>query len=234
MDSKAIANIIKGNQGSYNLENTEKHTMMHREILWSTQLNGSKYSLSIAHDDEIDDVCEIVNADKMLEVWHLFRLPVYSVLQKNLQDIARFKRRNKQGVNKYHGNKQGIHQHNLSHGMTTYSLYKTSNSEEQIIGMGGIVPLSSMGNTVAEVWFIGSDMKQDFEFVAHFSREILESLFEKYSILTNVVGTWNKAYIRWLRYLGFFVEKKPQYVGVNQALFYRFYMTKEMFYAKYF
>jgi len=183
---------------------------MFKDVLWeSSPNNGYKYSVSIAKMHEIDEVCELVNAEAILEVWHLFRMSVHDALQKSVE----------KGMSEW--------------GAPAYSLYRENEYTKEIIGMGGVVPLASTGNTVGEIWFIGSEMEIHSRFVARDTRELLRIFFAKHLVFINVVGTWNTRCIRWLRYLGFFVEEKPQYMGMNKALFHRFYMTKQVFDAKY-
>lgn len=193
-----------------NSESQENTHGMFKEMLWeSLPYNGYKYGVSIAKMHEIDEVCERVSAETILEVWHLFRMSVHDALQESVE----------KGMDEW--------------GAPAYSLYRENEYTKEVIGMGGVVPLTSAGNTVGEIWFIGSEMEMHSRFVARETRELLRIFFEKHLIFINVVGTWNKRCIRWLRYLGFVVEEKPQYMGMNKALFHRFYMTKQMFDAKF-
>ena len=181
-----------------------------RNIVWksSSRYDGYEYSISKSQECEIDDVCEIVNAEEILEMWHLFRMPAHDLLQKCFEYAT------------------------SGHG-TMYSLYRENAYGREILGMGGTVPLLNVGNIAAEVWCVGADMTKHSQFIARHSKEILRMLFGDYLVLLNVVGTWNKRSIRWLKYIGFFVEEKPQYMGKNNALFHRFYMTRQMFDKKY-
>ena len=252
----------------YYEDNSEKS----KEVLWKTNIpyNGYDYFFSIAQGYEVDDVCEVVNAEEILEVWHLFRMPIHDILQKSIQYTmcAENQQVHNPHIENLHTNNQcvgnlctnipcqkglcqkipcqkesqnteklcnhtiigeGISKHILRGRGLTYSLYRENEHKQEILGMGGLVPFQSMGNTVAEIWFIGADMNKHSRFLARHVKEILALFFQEYPILINVVGTWNKRSIRWLEYLGFFVEKTPQYMGANQALFHRFYMTKQMF-----
>ena len=192
-------------------ENHEDRHNSSKKILWKSNAlyDGYEYYISQAKESEIDEVCEIVSAEEILEIWHLFRMPTHDALQKTIE---------------YSRSGLGV----------AYTLYRENTYKKEIIGMGGVVPLPNIGNSVAEVWCIGADMEEHTRFVARHSRDIMRMFFEKYPVLINVVGTWNKRSIRWLKYVGFFVEEKPEFMGMNKALFHRFYMTKQMFDAKYY
>ena len=177
------------------------------EKIWRshTRYNGYEYSVSLSRLEEVEELCAVVSADEVLELWHLFRMPVEDALRKSIE---------------YSGQSP------------VYSIYRENEYEKQIIGMGGLNPLIGGRGTVGELWFMGADMDEHARFLIRHTKEILRMFFEKCPVLINVIGVWNKRGIRWLHYLGFCVEKKSEYMGLNQALFHRFYMTKEAFYTR--
>lgn len=187
--------------------------MIKDNIFWKSSglVNGYEYSLRYAHKEEIELMSHTVNAEEMLEVWRLFNLDVEEALKSVF--LVKEKR-----------------------GLLIFSLYQKNNFEENIIAMGGLVPLN-MDNTngsgatslVAEIWFLGTDMDKHSRFIVKYAKEILQKFLNTYPILINVVGAWNKRNIRWLRSLGFCVEKTPHKMGMDNAFFHRFYITKDMF-----
>lgn len=177
------------------------------EIVWRSPqiIEGNEYSLRKASREEIDLLCHTINPEEMLEVWRLCHMGVEKILERafDLQEKRTF---------------------------PIFSLYQKNAYEENILAMGGLIPLSDNADNalslIAEIWFLGTDMDRHKRFLAKHAKEILKEFLEIYPVLVNVVGAWNKRNIRWLRSLGFDVEQKPQKMGREKAFFHRFYITK--------
>lgn len=93
-----------------------------------------------------------------------------------------------------------------------------------IIGIFG-VRTASVINRVGTPWLLGSDLitTVPFEFLAQ-SKEYIEKLKVGYTLLQNYVDVENRVSIRWLRWLGFKIDKNAVPYGLTQKPFRRFTM----------
>lgn len=165
--------------------------------LVETVVLPAPYSVRRSSAADIAIVGDLVCAEEVLEVWHLHRMSVVDTLRKTLE-LA------------YYG-----------HG-EVYTLY----DGEEIIGMGGLFPLQHMGRIGAEIWFIGMNLSGHNRLCLEHIKPVIQYFINKYPILMNVVGVWNRQSIRWLRYVGFHVEERGICTGKNNAYFHQFYLTK--------
>lgn len=90
----------------------------------------------------------------------------------------------------------------------------------------GVAPLSTLTGT-ASPWMIGTDLikKNQFTFLRKCKKSVLD-MVRPYSTLTNYVDSRNKLSIRWLKWLGFNVNARPEPYGAMGMLFHRFELRK--------
>lgn len=92
--------------------------------------------------------------------------------------------------------------------------------------MWGIAPVCLLTGT-AIPWMVGTkDLDAKAKVFLRYCREPLLEMFQGYDRLINYVDARNTKAIRWLRYMGFTVEKESAPYGVLHMPFHKFFMER--------
>lgn len=77
-------------------------------------------------------------------------------------------------------------------------------------------------------WLLSTDrLKQVSRQFVKQSKDYIEAMIEDFRVLENWVDGRNKKSMRWLKWCGFTIDKKPYPIGLDNEIFYRFHKEKE-------
>lgn len=115
----------------------------------------------------------------------------------------------------------------MQYGLKYSEVIKTGFIDDQPVAMWGVVPLS-MVPSIGAPWMVGTkDLEQHaFTFLRR-CREPLMELFKGYDTLENYVDVRNTMTIKWLKFMGFNLDK-PQPYGPFELPFHRFWRTADV------
>ena len=96
----------------------------------------------------------------------------------------------------------------------------------EIVCMFGVAPTDDPNSGSA--WMLASDLIQDVsrEFLKR-NKEVLNDMSAGYRFLFNYAWSKNTTHLRWLKWLGFTIDKDPIPLGSNGELFHAFYKFNE-------
>jgi len=114
----------------------------------------------------------------------------------------------------------------LRSGLRTSTICRVGLADGVVICIYGVRPQSSL-SCEASVWMLGTDDLQ--KHAMKFGRECgiqVKEMLKDFKVILNYCHAENKLTIRWLKWLGFKINKPKPY-GRKQELFHLFYMENE-------
>ena len=96
----------------------------------------------------------------------------------------------------------------------------------EIVCMFGVAPDEDSHR--GSPWMLASDLIKDVsgEFLRR-DKEVLRGMSAGYTFLFNYAWSKNTMHLRWLKWLGFTIDKDPVPIGRNREIFYGFYKFNE-------
>jgi hypothetical protein len=105
--------------------------------------------------------------------------------------------------------------------------YAVTGETGDVLAIFGVVP-SPEHQDVGAVWLLGAPglVQRRITFLRG-SRSWLKVLQRRYRVLGNVVDQRNHVHLAWLRWMGFEISDRAEYLGIESRPFFRFRLTRD-------